>query len=143
MKTIIKHLIVCVFSLSFIAGIQAQDDTTGTNDVNSTLKITYDEKSFPKQLKSGESFEFSLLIQNITKFSEWTSNYLTFDNDPNFTVTKAGIWKAVLNPGDSEKYAFKVTAPDTKGMETLKITFYNYGKKNRQITKQIEITGSE
>ncbi|MCE1165835.1 MAG: hypothetical protein LWX07_10585, partial [Bacteroidetes bacterium] len=82
MKTIIFNLSVIFISLSFIAGIKAQDDTTGMNEASTTIKINIDDLTIPKEIRAGESFDFSIKIQNISKFSEWTSNYLTFDNEP-------------------------------------------------------------
>ena len=139
MKTIIVKLLVVFLSLSFITVANAQDDTKEKKKDKSSIKTTVDSKIFPKKLGKGESFEFSLGVENKSKSSDWLISSLTFENDPNFKVIMSRPGKPILGPGESDTYFFSVTAPDVQGKEKLVITFYNDGKKKRQIVKNIKI----
>jgi len=70
-------------------------------------------------------------------------NSLTFENESNFNIVMLAGGKPVLSPGESETYRFGATAPGTEGKEKLKITFYNDGKKKRQIVKNIKLGTGE
>ncbi len=146
MKTIIIFL-VAFFAFSTVCDSFAQEDSKNKkknkNKDKSKITITVDSKEFPKSLEPSGSFDFTVVVENKDKDSEWSVNSLTFENESNFNIVMLAGGKPVLSPGESETYRFGATAPGTEGKEKLKVTFFNDGKKKRQIVKNIKLGTGE
>lgn len=144
-KYIITTLFLFLLSVAFTA-VQAQNDDNDSRDKKEKknkkdkISIKIDKNDIPSFLSPGQSFNVNFTIKNNSKKEEWNFSGLTYEIDQpysgRFPMTDSYI---TIPPGEEKSFSITITAPYNEGKEKLRMTFYNDGKKKKQLVKTINI----